>query len=240
VYGSDVFADTERAFAGIVGAIAAYESSAQLHPFASKFDAFLRGQVELGELEQRGFALFKDPQKGNCIACHAGKVDSRDPRDWLFTDFTYDAAGVPRNRQIPDNADSARFDLGLCEHEGLATQAPRGFDVQSLCGAFRVPTLRNIALTAPYMHNGYFSELRDAVRFYATRDTNPEQWYPRRANGTVDKFDDLPERYKENVNVLEVPYDRHPGQAPRLDEHDIDALVAFLLTLTDAPGPAGL
>ena len=104
--------------------------------------------------------------------------------------------------------------------------------VAPYCGAFRTPSLRNVAKTAPYMHNGVFLTLRDVVSFYATRSTNPERWYGRDANGEVEPFDDLPEPYKRNVN-RSAPYDRGPGEAPRLDESDIDAIVAFLETLTD-------
>ena len=99
-----------------------------------------------------------------------------------------------------------------------------------------MPTLRNVALTAPYLHNGALATLRDAVAFYATRDTNPERWYPKGADGKVAKFNDLPPQYHGNVNVKEVPYDRKPGQKPRLSDAEIDALVAFLQTLTDKRG----
>jgi cytochrome c peroxidase len=101
------------------------------------------------------------------------------------------------------------------------------------CGAFKVPTLRNIAITAPYFHNGAFDTLADALRFYATRDTDPGRWYPALADGGVDRFDDLPAEYRANVNVKEVPYDRHPGEQPRLSDDDLTALEAFLETLTD-------
>jgi cytochrome c peroxidase len=77
------------------------------------------------------------------------------------------------------------------------------------------------------------AELRDVVHFYATRDTNPELWYPTDAAGAVHKFDDLPETYQPNVNTAEVPYDRHTGEDPRLSDDEIDAVVAFLKTLTD-------
>ena len=75
--------------------------------------------------------------------------------------------------------------------------------------------------------------MRDAVAFYATRDTDPKRWYPKLKTGEADKFDDLPAGYKDNVNTEEVPYDRRPGQKPRLSDQDVDALVAFLRTLTD-------
>ena len=205
----------DTAFDRIGGAIAAFERTSRFQPFSSKFDAFLRGHVALDAREARGFELFKDAQAGNCIACHAGRTDSKQPTDWLFTDFTFDVVGMPRNPAIPDNANPASFDLGLCRQDRIAARAPAGFPVDSLCGAFQVPTLRNVELTAPYGHNGAFATLRDVVRFYATRDTNPERWYPMRS-GRVDTFDDLPAGAHANVNKSEVPYDRKPGQPPGL------------------------
>jgi cytochrome c peroxidase len=80
------------------------------------------------------------------------------------------------------------------------------------------------------MHNGGFSKLRDVVAFYATRSTNPDRWYPHGA-----KFDDMPDRYRDNVNVLSFPYNRREGDPPAMDDADIDAIVAFLQTLTDEP-----
>jgi cytochrome c peroxidase len=233
VYGDDIFARPD-AFRKLAEAVAAFESTPRFRPFSSKFDAFLRGREKLTKQEARGFALFKDKEKGNCLGCHVGKEDSRNPQDWLFTDFSYDALGAPRNPAIPDNRDKAFVDLGLCKREGLETVAPKGFSIESLCGQFKAPTLRNIAVTAPYLHNGVFSSLRDVVAFYATRDTDPARWYSRTI-GAVDKFDDLPKAFHENVNVKEVPYDRKKGERPRLDNAEIDDIVAFLETLTDRP-----
>jgi cytochrome c peroxidase len=98
----------------------------------------------------------------------------------------------------------------------------------SICGAFKVPSLRNVAITGPYSHNSRFQTHREVVDFYVTRDTNPERWYP-----GVNKLDDLPPQYRANVNTEEVPYDGRPGESPRLNAEEIDALVAFLGTLTD-------
>ncbi|QGM44469.1 cytochrome-c peroxidase [Methylocystis heyeri] len=235
-FGKDVFDNPGQAFDKLMQAIAAFERTEAFHPFASRFDAVLRGEAKFTPLEARGFALFKDPHKGNCLACHAGDVKSHDPKDWLFTDFTYDTLGAPRNGAIPANAAQGSFDLGLCARPGLAASAPKGFETEGVCGAFKVPTLRNVAVTAPYMHNGSLATLRDAVAFYATRDTNPERWYPKGADGKVSKFDDLPSTFHANVNVKEVPYDRKPGQKPRLSDDEIDAIVAFLETLTDKRG----
>ncbi|HVY39946.1 MAG TPA: cytochrome c peroxidase [Polyangia bacterium] len=238
VYGRRALDDVESAYDDLADAVQAFEQTSVFAPFSSKFDAYLRGRARLTHAEARGFQLFKDPEKGNCIACHAGDPSSRDPRDWLFTDFTYDNLGVPRNDEIPDNADPSVFDLGLCAQPDLAAKVPAtvadpaGF-IASLCGAFKVPTLRNVARTAPYAHNGYFKRLRDVIEFYVTRDTNPERWYPVGADGRVQKFNDLPPQYHGNVNTQEVPYDRHPGEAPRLDGREIDDLLQFLGTLSD-------
>jgi cytochrome c peroxidase len=231
VYGATLFDNPDTAFEKLAQAVVAFESSARFHPFASKFDDFLRGQAKLTPLEEKGFALFKDKNKGNCLACHVGKEDSHNPQDWLFTDYTYDALGAPKNRAITLTANDP--DLGLCKRPGLDKIAPAGTDLSGYCGAFKVPTLRNVAVTAPYLHNGVFATLRDVVAFYATRDTDPARWYPRDAAGKVEKFDDLPAQARKNVNTEEVPYDRRKGQKPRLSEQDVDAIVAFLQTLTD-------
>jgi cytochrome c peroxidase len=233
LFGEDAFADPKTAMTNLGGAIFAYEATERFAPFSSKFDDYLRGKARLTPIEARGFELFTNPKEGNCIACHVGKTDSKDPTDWIFTDFTYDALGVPRNPAIPVNADPTVFDLGLCKRPGLAAILPKEIKLESLCGQFKVPTLRNVAITGPYYHNGYFASLRDAVAFYATRDTDPKRWYPKLKTGEVDKFNDLPGAYKENANTEEVPYDRKPGQRPRLSDQDVDALVAFLKTLTD-------
>ena len=233
LFGAEAFADPKTAMANLTGAIFAYEATERFAPFSSKFDDTLRGKTRLTPIEARGFELFTNPKQGNCIACHVGKTDSKDPTDWIFTDFTYDALGVPRNNSIPTNADPTVFDLGLCKRPGIAAILPKEIKLASLCGQFKVPTLRNVAITGPYYHNGYFSSLRDAVSFYATRDTDPKRWYPKLKTGEVDKLNDLPGAYKANANTEEVPYDRRPGQRPRLSDQDVDALVAFLNTLTD-------
>jgi cytochrome c peroxidase len=100
-----------------------------------------------------------------------------------------------------------------------------------LCGKFKVPTLRNVALTAPYFHNGAVATLQDAVSFYATRDIDPARWYPV-VNGVVDKFNDLPAAYRGNVEQR-PPFGLQPGQPPRLSAQDVQDLVAFLQTLSD-------
>ena len=142
VYGENVFSEPD-AFDKLARAVAAFESTPRFHPFSSKFDDFLRGKAKLTKEEARGFALFKDKKKGNCLACHAGQTGSHKPEDWLFTDFTFDALGAPRNRAIPDNKDPAFFDPGLCVRKAFQPLAPQSF-VDGLCGQFKTPTLRNV------------------------------------------------------------------------------------------------
>lgn len=225
-WGALVFENPDATMKAIAASIAAFERTERFAPFSSKFDHVGAGLAQYSALEQRGLDLFLDPEKGNCAACHVANPASRNPADSLFTDYTYDNLGVPRNARIPANADPAFFDLGLC---GPRRSAPGGDE--TLCGAFKVPTLRNVGKRVALMHNGYFTRLRDAVAFYATRDTDPARWYP----GGV-PFDDLPPGYHANVNRSEAPYDRNPGDAPRLDDAEIDAIVAFLGTLTDGYG----
>jgi cytochrome c peroxidase len=233
LFGEDAFADPNAAMVDLTGAIYAYEASERFAPFSSRFDDYLRGKAKLTPIEARGFELFTNPKEGNCIACHVGKTDSKDPTDWIFTDFTYDALGAPRNNAIPANADPTTFDLGLCKQPGIEKIVPKEIKLESLCGAFKVPTLRNVAVAGAFYHNAAFASLHDAVSFYATRDTDPKRWYPKLKTGEVDKLNDLPGVYKDNANTREVPYDRKPGQKPRLSDADVDALVAFLKTLTD-------
>ena len=228
VFGPGALDDEDLAMRHVGEAIAAFERTKRFQPFSSRFDDFLRGKAELTAQEALGFELFKDPQKANCLACHVGDPSSPRPEDWLFTDFTYDNLGVPRNGSIPDNADPSYHDRGLCNRSDLDGLVPAGTDLSGLCGAFKVPTLRNVAITAPYFHNGELATLRDVVVFYVTRGPDPGRWYAGSAQP-----DDLSPADTPNMNSSEVPYDRRPGEAPRLDDTEIDALVAFLQTLTD-------
>ena len=213
-------------------ALGAFQRSPEIAPFSSKYDAVRRGQAKPTPEEARGLRLFADRKKGNCIACHVFKRNSKNPADHLFTDFTYDNLGLPRNSAIPANADSKAFDLGLC---GPVRKIPKGLST-GVCGAFRVPTLRNAAQRPFYFHNGSFTDLGEVVRFYVERDTHREKWYPKDAGGKLRQFDDLPGRYARNVNRDESPYERKRGQKPRLDDADIAAVVAFIKTLDDGFG----
>jgi len=207
-------------------ALQAFLTSETMSPFTSKFDDFLRHRAQLSPLEMKGLKAFESRAKGACNHCHLMYDHSTRPESSLFTTYAYDAVGVPRNRAIAANADPKRFDLGVCERTQKKVPSSDG----KWCGSFRIPTLRNVAVRQRFMHNGAFSKLRDVVAFYATRSTNPDLWYPHGA-----KFDDLPDRYRGNVNSTSFPYNRHEGAPPAIDDADIDAIVAFLQTLTDEP-----
>jgi len=227
LYGDDLFADPHRVFLAIGAALEAYqETPAEFSPFTSKYDAYLRGQVALSAREVRGLAAFNDPRRGNCAHCHRSGLSPAGTLP-MFTDYGFVALGVPRNEKIPANADPRYFDLGACgpQRRDLARRP-------EFCGLFKAPSLRNAATRHSFYHNGVFHTLADAVAFYATRDTNPERWYPRGSDGKVRKFNDLPNEYQRNIN-FEPPFDRRPGRPPALSEQDINDIVAFLGTLTD-------
>jgi cytochrome c peroxidase len=209
-FGAAALDDDRAAFDFAAGALAAFERLPEFAPFTSKYDAFLAGTAELTAAEARGLDVFNDANKGNCAACHpsAAGDDGAPP---LFTDSTYDNLGIPKNPANPFyamaafNPDGAAYlDRGL----GAVLNAP------AEDGKFRVPTLRNVALTAPYGHNGYFADLRAVVDFYNTRDTRP--WPAAEVASTMNK---------DELGNL------------KLSDTDIDDLVAFMYTLSDGYAP---
>jgi len=190
-------------------AIAAYERSSEVSQFTSKYDYWLKGQARLTGQELWGLALFRG--KGNCAACHV---------EPLFTDFTYDNLGVPKNPLNPATIADPTF-----ADPGLGGFLMHGFpeDVyQSEWGKHKVPTLRNVALAPTrnfikaYSHNGYFKSLWEIVHFYNTRDVPGAGW-------------PAPE-VAENVNTTEL------GNLG-LNRGEELAIVAFLKTLSDGYRP---
>ncbi len=223
-FGPDVRRDAERMTRALGDAMQAYLQSDEMAPFTSRFDRYVTKHTPLTPQEQRGLALFKNPDKGNCMSCHALSDTASRPERSLFTDFGYDAIAVPRNYALPANRDPRHFDNGLCE----TAKQLRWPDPTQWCGYLRTPGLRNVAIKETFMHNGVFDTLRDAVAFYNTRSTDPKHWYHGR-----DTFDDVPTAYRGNINVNSTPMNRRPGMPPAMTEADIDDLVAFLRTLTD-------
>jgi cytochrome c peroxidase len=214
--------DVHGTYDRIALALAAYEGSAEVNQFSSKYDAWLAGQDQLTEKERLGMELFEAEDKGNCAACHPAP---------FFTDFTFDNLGVPKNLENPfyrmdrvllDNGDpineegSEWIDPGL----GGFLESQSNPDWAALAsenhGKHKVPTLRNVAkgpgrgFPKAYMHNGVFKSLEEVVHFYNTRDVGnwPEAEVP------------------DNVNSDEL------GDLGLTAEEE-DALVAFLKTLSD-------
>ncbi|MES1206266.1 MAG: cytochrome c peroxidase [Pseudomonadota bacterium] len=254
------FSDVGGAFEAVLGALEAFQrEEPSFHPYTSKFD--LRADNKLGgtftPAEMRGFKVFVDPRRGNCASCHyhgAGLGGS----SAVFTDYSYEAIGVPRREATAANTDAAAFDLGLCGP--LRGDHPAGGAARNaFCGLFKTPTLRNVAARKVFFHNGVIHSLEQAVRFYATRDTAPEIWYPtvggrpkarpdrtfptyglvktQYIGGRVAKYDDLPPRYAANIDP-QMPLDgRARGAKPPLAERDIQDLICFLETLTDGYQP---
>jgi cytochrome c peroxidase len=225
-------ADIDKNYDRVGSAIAAYEASSEVNQFTSKYDYFIAGEVELTEQENWGLELFNDEEKGNCAACHPS-IPGPYSDYALFTDFSFDNLGVPKN---PDNpfyemdeqydSDGNPFnpdgdtwvDLGLGGF--LSTRPEWAAMAAENMGKHKVPTLRNVDkrpgnnFLKAYMHNGVFKTLEEVVHFYNTRDA--ETWPP-------------PE-VPENVNTGEL------GDLGLTGEEEA-AIVAFMKTLSDGYDP---
>ncbi|KJR96866.1 MAG: hypothetical protein VR65_26695 [Desulfobulbaceae bacterium BRH_c16a] len=202
-------------------AIAAYERSSEVSPFTSKYDYWLQGKAKMTAQENLGRALFQG--KAKCSACHI--IKGKQP---LFTDFTYDNLGIPKNLQNPATiADPDWADPGL---GGFLQSADYDEEVYTVeMGKHKVPTLRNVDLRTidgfdivkAYGHNGYFKSLEEIVHFYNTRDVPGAGW-----NGVSWPAPEV----ADNVNTVEMG---DLGLSPREEA----ALVAFMKTLSDGYQP---
>ena len=196
--------------------LGAFVGSQDFAPFDSKYDRYLAGEVHLSALEEMGRALFFSPMT-NCANCHLNHNTTLSKTE-TFTNYRFHNIGLPINAslRVINGLGNAHRDLGLRGNPQV------GADASSL-GKFKVPSLRNVAVSGPYMHNGVFRELRTAILFYnkytiggAAGRINPETgspWGPAEVPSTVD---------------LELLRQGQPIDAKRAD-----ALVAFLRTLTD-------
>jgi len=200
-------------------AIAAFEPTDEFAEFNSKYDYYVAGQVDLSEQEKLGLELFNG--KGKCANCHLSVPPENYPYA-LFTDFTYDNLGLPVNPRIAalHGVDKLPPDLGLGGRPDIAAKHPDG----SQNGKFKVPTLRNVELTAPYGHNGVFATLEQIVHFYNTRDTLGA--VPNAADPGFGVTGWPAPEVPETVNEAEL------GNLGLTAEEEA-AIVAFLETLTD-------
>ena len=231
VWGPQACADVNKAFGYIGHSIAAYEGSREVNRFDSKFDAYLAGKAKLSPQERQGLRLFQG--KAKCAECHTS-TPGPNKQPPLFTDFTYDNIGVPRNPDNPfyyhreTNAMGAAWvDMGL---GGFLKTVPKYRRyAQANLGKHKVPSLRNTAqrpsadLVKAYGHNGYFKSLKEVVHFYNTRDVLP-------VCGEDDK--------KVGIDCWpqpEVALNLNKDEMGRLGLTDAEenAIVVFLETLTD-------
>ncbi len=221
VWGVGIWTST-AAYDAIGYSIAAYETSAESEAFTSKFDAWKAGTVSLTKQEQKGWATFNG--KGKCGKCHIARAVGGTPA--LFTDYTYDNLGIPKNPDNPAtiaNPDWADPGLG-----GFLLRRPdyAAFSDVNL-GKHKVPTLRNVDLrpdstfVKAYGHNGYFKSLEEIVHFYNTRDVPGAGWM-----GELWPLPEVP----LNVNTAEL------GNLGLTASQEAD-LVAFMKTLSDGYGP---
>ncbi|MDH5649245.1 MAG: c-type cytochrome [Gammaproteobacteria bacterium] len=208
IYGHEALKDAETGFSQLTEVIASYERSSEVNAFNSKYDHYLAGKARLTDQELRGLRLFEDEDKGNCAACHPNKpaITGAPP---LFTDFTYDNLGIPVNSDNPFLTIDRKFNPVGKEFVDLGLGSVTG--KQDDKGKFKVPTLRNLEKTAPYMHNGIFKTMMEVVEFYNTRDVS-DKWGPAEVEVNVNK---------EELGDL------------KLTEQEMEDLVSFLRTLTD-------
>ena len=216
LFGADIFSDADLAFEAMTSAIAALERTPFFSPYDSRYDRYLRGEYQPTDQEALGITLFFSNQFTNCNKCHQLQPLPEAQQE-TFSNYSYQNIGVPVNALLrrANGKGTDHVDRGLLD--GAAADDP------AQAGKFRVPTLRNVAITAPYMHNGVFGDLRTVVQFYnkflqkgSKAQINPETGLDWGAPEVADN----------------IAYDKlQAGRA--LDARSIDALVAFLGMLTD-------
>lgn len=205
IYGT-IVSDSEIINA-VADAVSVYEKSSEVSSFTSKFDYYSKQLVDFTDDEKKGLILFSG--KAKCANCHILDADENTGKV-LFTDFSYDNVGVPKNNNNPFYTQPTSVNALGTSYIDYGIGAINGHNVDR--GKFKVPTLRNIAITGPYFHNGVFATLKQVIHFYNTRDLQTGEFAP-------------PE-VSENVNIEELG-----NLHMTLDEEA--QLEKFLLTLTD-------
>ncbi|ARU55049.1 di-heme cytochrome c peroxidase [Oleiphilus messinensis] len=216
IFGADILQDDNRAYQALTDSIAAFENSQFFAPFDSKYDRYLRGEYKMSEQEDLGMTLFFSQQFTNCNLCH--QLNDRPATTGeTFTNYEYHNIGVPVNTAVrsANGLGDKHVDDGLLANDQVDDPAHKG--------KFKVPTLRNVAVTGPYMHNGVFQDLRTVVAFYNKYNSRSEK---RQINPETDAHWAAPE-VSGTLSLKELE------TGPALDDKRIDALVAFMKTLTD-------
>jgi cytochrome c peroxidase len=216
LFGEAIFSDVDATYEAMTQSIAVFEQQEFFSPFDSKYDRFLRGEYELSREEELGMTLFFSEQFTNCNQCHQLNTLPGSERE-TFSNYRYHNIGVPRNQQLraANGLEGDHTDQGLLANPQV--------DDLSQAGKFKVPTLRNVAITAPYMHNGVFQELETVIQFYNKYNSRSE---------VAQINPETNERWGEselsaNISITELE------SGSFLDERRVSALVAFLKLLTD-------
>ncbi len=215
LFGESFLSDSALLDRAIRRSIAAFEQTDLFAPFDSRYDRYLRGEYKMNRLQELGRQLFFSDLI-NCSSCHLlnrSYLYTREP----FTNYRYHNIGTPTNIKVRrlNGVKMGHQDRGLLDNPAI--------NDPEMAGKFKVPTLRNVAVTAPYMHNGVFRDLRTTLLFYSkylvddgNNRTNPETG--------------LPWAEPEHADNLDLELLR---QGQPLDDHRVEALLAFLETLTD-------
>ena len=210
IFGADIFKNDDKAYEAMTIAIASFERTDEFSPFDSKYDRYLKGEYDLTPLEDLGKSIFFSNNNNSCATCHVLKGEDKEGE--TFTNYEYHNIGTPSNKTLRAKNGVSEIDKGLAANPNI-TDA-------SQTGKYKVPTLRNVAVTAPYMHNGVFSDLKTVIEFYDKYNNKQ-----RAINPETKKPWNEPE-VKENISLKEL-------KAQELTDKKIEALVAFLKLLTD-------
>lgn len=212
LFGADCLQAADCALEATGSALAAYQRSPEFVAFDSRYDRYLRGEYRPTKLEQLGMGMFFSPQFTNCSSCHQLQpLPQR--RQELFSNLQYENIGVPANPRLAPGAPDAGLGAAGGGAPGLAQQ-----------GRFRVPTLRNVAVSGPYMHNGVFMELETVLLFY-------NRYLQRGDKGMINPETGEEWGAPEVADNLALDKLR---QGLAQDEGGLEALAAFLRMLTDS------
>jgi len=207
LFSQDVFEKPDVVNQAFSAAIAAFQRTNEFSSFDSRYDRYLRGDYSPTIQERIGMGLFFSKDFANCSHCHQLSALPNSAGE-TFSNYQYENIGLPANARLRSaNGKGVGF-------------VDSGFNGE---GRFKVPSLRNVAVTSPYMHNGIFAELKTVLLFYnkfnttgGTSQINPEtgeDW----GEPEVDGHRDM-----EKLNAG-IP----------LSPKQMDALEAFMRMLTD-------
>ncbi|MDN5063884.1 cytochrome-c peroxidase [Aliarcobacter butzleri] len=210
IFGADIFKNDDKAYEAMTIAIASFERTDEFSPFDSKYDRYLKGEYDLTPLEDLGKSIFFSNNNNSCANCHVLKGEDKEGE--TFTNYQYHNIGTPANNELRAKNGVKAIDEGLLANSNVSDVAQKG--------KHKVPTLRNVAVTGPYMHNGVFKDLKTVVEFYDKYNNKDRNIDPE-----TNKPWDEPE-VKDNISLQEL-------KANKLTDRKVEALVAFMKLLTD-------